>query len=228
MNSIGLGLIVGELGRHEDRVLDLRGIAAHVFAVPVYDVYLVPVQAQGHSAKTTGILAAHGEAVQVPQVAVLCQGAQCSALTQSADHDGYVRLLERRGRQRRAVELVKAALEIDRPVGGEQRANQGAGFLETVLALAHRRVLPAVGFVLAFEPRRADTQRKSTVGDLIDRRGHLGEEGRIAVGVACHEMSETELFGHAGGGGDQRPGFVHGLVLRPLPRLGRNEVVGEP
>ena len=70
----------------------------------------------------------------------------------------------------------------------------------------------AVLEVVALEPARADAEDRATAGDVVDRARHVGEQIRVAVGVAADERAELHALGHLRERGEQRPA----LEVRPV------------
>ena len=125
--------------------------------------------------------------------------------TGSADHDRDGVIAALAWRKRGLPEPVVPAVEIDPSFGVEQPPDERAGLFEAVRALAHGREVPAVGLVLADVPSRADAERDAAAGDDVDGGRHLGQERRVAVGVAGDEDAEPEPLRDRGHRRQQRP-----------------------
>ena len=82
----------------------------------------------------------------------------------------------------------------ERPAAGEHRAADPQRVLEPVEPLADRqqRVPEAVGAVLVLVPRSADPEVRAAAGDDVERRHHLRQQRRVAVGDAGDERAERE------------------------------------
>ncbi len=56
--------------------------------------------------------------------------------------------------------------------------------------------LVAVLVVVAPEPARADAEDRAAAGDVIDRPVRVGQQLRVAIGVADHERADLRPLGH--------------------------------
>ena len=77
-----------------------------------------------------------------------------------------------------------------------------------------------VRFGLPLVPAGAEPQLESAAGDVVDGRGHLGQQTGIAVGDAEHQAAEPGLPGIGGQGAEGR----HGLEVIDRPARGRGLV----
>ena len=89
----------------------------------------------------------------------------------------------------------------------------------------HARQLDAVRLVLVLLPPGADAEHEPAVAHVVDGDRLLGQHGRVAVGVAGDEGSETYPRHRRGEGGKDRPALVHRVV--EVAGHG-HEVVGHP
>ena len=194
---------------------DLARVAAGVLAVPVDDGDLVQEVLPGHRSARP--------AVQVHHVAVARQGAQRPLLAGTADQDRD-RCVVAAGGERRRVEPVVLALEVDGLSGPEQGPDQLDGLLEAVLAFLHRRERPAVGLVLALEPGGADAEDEAAVGDVVQGARHLGDQAGIPVRVAKYQVADLQVLRDAGGGGGDGEGLLGRQVFLFLDS-GRRQIV---
>ena len=74
-------------------------------------------------------------------------------------------------------------------------------------------------------PPGADAHLDAALGDDVDRRGDLGQVGRVAVAHAGAHLAQADAAGHRGERGHQRPRLVRGLLRRLRHRV---EVVVDP
>src|SRR6185436_19750462 len=112
--------------------------------------------------------------------------------------------------QRGVAYLVVAAFEIGTLVV-EEAADDLDRLLQHPETLRSRVERDVVGGVLVLLPARAKAQDGAAAADDIDLRDLLGEDGRVAVGVAGHERAETDV-GH---GRCQRREHGPDLLRRP-------------
>ena len=76
---------------------------------------------------------------------------------------------------------------------------------EGLQARDRRAELVAVLGVVALEPARAQPEDQPAAGDVIDGARHVGEQVRVAVGVAGHERAEVDALRGLGHGREQAP-----------------------
>ena len=81
-------------------------------------------------------------------------------------------------------------------------------FLDQVDALLRVREREAVGGVLGGEPAGADAQLGSTVAHVVERGGHLGQDGRVAKRHRADQGAESNAPRVAGKGGQVDPGVA--------------------
>src|SRR5579883_440977 len=143
----------------------------------------------------------------VPGVGVLGGDAQGDLLALAADED------RDRAAHRRRVVLCPMLLD-DR----ERRR-------QVVQAGGRRAELVAEVVVLALEPAGADTQDEAAVADVVDRRRHLREQGRVAVAVAGDHAADGGARGRLGQRGQHRVALERGAVRVAVERV---EVVPVP
>ena len=124
----------------------------------------------------------------------------------------------------RAVDLVVLALQ-GRGARGPQVAEDLHALGQPADPLTGGGEPVAVGQPLVLVPPGADAHLDPALGDDVDRRGDLGQVGRVAVAHAGAHLAQADPAGHRGEGRHQRPRLVRGL----LRRLGhRVEVVVDP
>ena len=87
----------------------------------------------------------------------------------------------------------------------EARVDHGQGFAEGVQPRDRGTELVAVLGVVALEPARAQPEDQAAAGDVIDGARHVGEQVRVAVGVAGHERAEVDALGGLGHRSEQAP-----------------------
>src|SRR5260370_7204533 len=56
--------------------------------------------------------------------------------------------------------------------------------LQRVKAAACRTKFIAIFSIITLKPARAHTQDETSIADMIDRLCHIGEESRVAIGIA--------------------------------------------
>ena len=122
----------------------------------------------------------------MPCVGVLGDQAQGDLLAAAADEDGNIA-------HRWWVELAQPVLD-DRERGFEivETAHLGAE-------------LVSVFVVVLLEPARADAEDEAPVRDVVDRPRHVGQQVRVAVGVAADQRPELDALGLLRPGAEHRP-----------------------
>ena len=108
---------------------------------------------------------------------------------------------------------------------GEEPLDDLARLAEPPDALARRVERDAHAFVLVLIPARADPQIQPAVGDDVDRRGHVGMHGGMAVGVAGDHLAKAQALGLRRKGREQRPALQAGAIEIALDR---REMVEKP
>src|SRR6058998_174136 len=174
---VDFDLVVGDQQRHVRRALEALGVSAERGAVIVEDLALSREDPR--------------PAPAVPVVGVLGDDLERDALAAAADHQLGVRGLHRLGVEGGVGELVVAHLERGAPLL-PQRPDHVAGLIEPLEPLAHRVEGNAVRLVLVLLPSRAQAEQEPSAGDDVDLRGHLGDQGRMAIGVAEDDRSDPE------------------------------------
>ena len=163
-----------------------------------------------------------GSAPDVPVVRALGHDAQRDLLAAAADHQLGMRLLHRLGIERRVGELVVAALE-----GGAalrpQRRDDLARLVQPLQPLAQGIERNAVRLVLVLLPAGAEAEQQPPARDDVDLRGHLGHDGRVAVGVAEHDRAHAHARHQRGQRAERAQRFQHRALT--LLRVGQ-EVIG--
>src|SRR5439155_105425 len=130
-----------------------------------------------------------------------------------ADHDRQTRL-DRARLVAEMVEGVAAARDRGPLIAVEQVSHGADGFIEPVEPLAEAgSELDPVGQVLGLHPGAADAQDRPAVARVVEGRGDLGDEARIAERGRPDEQPESRLLRLA------RPGIA--LDARRGAALGR-------
>ena len=168
-----------------------------------------------------------GGALDVRGVGVLGDGKQRALFAAAADEDRRVGLLDVRRVVRRLVELVVAALEHRLRLRPELLDHLD-GFVEAAEALASGVEGDGEGVVLVGVPGGAEAELEAAVGDVVDGRGLLGEDGGMAVGVAGDEDAEADARGGLGEGGEGGPALHAGALGAEGGAEAGDEVVHQP
>src|SRR5262249_29116329 len=152
--------------------------------------------------------------------------AQSALLAAAPDHDPRTAVLDRARHVQRLLDPVMLAGEA-RGLFGEHRPADLQGFLEAVEALARARELEAERVVLLLVPSCADPEDRPAARDDVERRGHLGEDGRVPVRHAGHERADVRSVRARRQPAEQRVPLQHRLRRaaegRQLP-----EVIHDP
>ncbi len=161
---------------------------------------------------------------RVPLVAVLRQRPERLLGPAAADHDRQARLHRPRGHQRILHRVHGAVVRDELPV--QQPAQEHRGLVEAVQPLAEPGPeVDAERLVLALEPGAAEAEDGAPAGEMVERRGELRREARVAERVGRDHQAQR------GPARDLRPAREDGPALedRPLPRPDdRVEVVPGP
>ena len=87
----------------------------------------------------------------------------------------------------------------------ESRVDHRQGIAERLQAGDRRAELVAVLGVVALEPARAQPEDQASARDVVDRARHVGQQVRVAVGVAGHERAEVDALRGLRHRGQQAP-----------------------
>ena len=79
--------------------------------------------------------------------------------------------------------------------------------------------------MLALVPGGAEAEDGAAVRHVIERRGHLREDRRVAIGVAGDERAEAHRRRERGPGGEELPGLEQ---RTPRVAVERDEVIPGP
>ena len=107
----------------------------------------------------------------------------------------------------------------------EQRADDLDAFVEPVEPLLEGAQLDPVRPRFHLVPTGADAELEPSAGDDVERRRHVGRDGRVAVVHAVDHRSEAQARRGLGERGEHRPGFEVGTVVGRRQRV---EVVPVP
>ncbi len=119
------------------------------------------------------------------------------------------------------VGAVPLALEADLP-----RPKQRHQHLQRLVEAADPVVERVVeGVELRLVPAAANAQHQPAVADLVQRHGHLGQQGGIAERQREHQRADLDAPRHAGHRGQDRPALVDAGRLLVLAE---DQVVGAP
>jgi len=152
-------------------------------------------------------------ASQCPRVAG--DGAQRPLLAPPADHDGRVRLLDRGGIAKRLAELIVLSLEIDLALGPPrpEQAGELKGLLQPLEPFADAGKRDAQRPVFQLEPGAPQAEIQPPPADDVDRRRHLGQNGRMTVRDSTDQDAEADPLCQRRQRGEDRPA-VHAGPLR--------------
>src|SRR5205823_4627949 len=106
----------------------------------------------------------------------------------------------------------------------EQTVNDLQALLEAADAVVEG---VAEGAVLELVPASAEAKYEAPDADPGHRLGHLGEQGRVAVGVAQHEVAQLAPLPHGCYPGQHSPGFPDTDQIIRL-RTPHHQVIGHP
>jgi hypothetical protein len=163
-------------------------------------------------------------APDVPFISVLGSEPVGDLFAIAADEDRGVGSLYWLRCQRGVGELVEFPIEVSSLVL-EEGADHRDGLFEAAKAAAYGVEGDAVGLVLVLLPSRANAEDEAAAADVVDLRGHLGEDGGVAVSVAGDHGAEADARHGGGESGDTGPGFASGPTVVFLVR---HEVVRDP
>src|ERR1700687_3657085 len=76
----------------------------------------------------------------------------------------------------------------------EHATDDLTGLVQGFEAAGNRLEIDAEVLMFQLEPAGADAEVEAAAADVIERRRHLGEHARVAVGIAVHEMTEARAF----------------------------------
>ena len=132
----------------------------------------------------------------------------------AADQDRQLGL-DRTRRAQRVVHRVEAAL-VAEPLAVEQPAHEHDRLVEPVEPLARAaEELDAEAVVLALEPGAADAEHGPAARDVVERRGELGGQPRVAERVRADHQPEPDPRRHGAEPGQHAPALEDRLLPRP-------------
>src|SRR6266699_2411921 len=94
-------------------------------------------------------------------------------------------------------------------------------FFQFFYAGSSGRVLISISPIFVFLPTSADAEYEATTTHVLKGRGHLGQQGGIAKGLAQHSMAKRKLGIEGSPVGEGRPALQQMSILIL-------EMVGEP
>ena len=111
------------------------------------------------------------------------------------------------------VERVVAARRRGHVPAVEQRPHRGDRLVQPVEPLAEPRAeVDAVRLVLELHPRAADAEDRPAAADVVERRGGLGHDARVAERVGADEQAEPRALGGHRPRRERRPALEDRLV----------------
>ena len=132
----------------------------------------------------------------VPSVGAARGDLQCAPFAQAADPNGQPRL--HRPRQAGSVVRLKVLAGEGDALFREHPPDDRRGLVEHVEAGAHVREGIAVSRRLPDVPAGAQAELEAPAGDVIQRGGGLGEQGRVAVSHVEDEATDAGVAGFRG------------------------------
>ena len=133
----------------------------------------------------------HRPADVVPVLGDAGDRAQRALLAAATDADRRVRTLHGLGLAVRVGEGVVGA-RVGRAFLRQQGDDDIARLVEAVHAVADAEQVDPVRVRLVGVPPGAEPELQAAVGDLVERRRHVGEDRRVAVRHARHEHADAE------------------------------------
>ena len=128
---------------------------------------------------------------RVPGVGALGDDPQRLLAAAAADEDRQVGLDRSRFAQR-VVHRVARSL-VGHALAVEQSAHQHDGLVQPAEPLTRARAeVDAEGVVLALEPGAADAEHRAAGRDVVERRGELGGDTRVAERVGADHQAEPD------------------------------------
>jgi hypothetical protein len=124
--------------------------------------------------------------------------------------------------------LVVLAGEVDFALA-QQPADDGQRLLEAAGEVVEG---VAEGGVFGLLPAGPQAEDQAAAADLLERVGHLGQQGRVAKAGAGDERAEGDALGDHGQRAEQRPGLVRAVAPavrdHDRRRVAVDQVVGHP
>ena len=168
---------------------------------------------------------------RVPAIGPLGHDPERLLRPRATDQDRQVGL-DRPRRAQRVVERVEPAL-VAEPLPVEQPAQEHDRLVEPVEPLARAvEEVDAERVVLALEPRPADAEHGPAVRDVVEGRGDLGQQARVAERVGTDHQAEADPRRQRAERGQHAPALEQRLLPRPedghqvVPRPDRIPVGG--
>src|SRR5512146_2004056 len=121
------------------------------------------------------------------------------------------------------MQLVEAP-DVRHHLAVQEALDQPDALLEPIEALAETRPeVQAERVVLSLEPATAEAEDEPTVRQVVERRGELGRQARIAERVGRDEQAEPRPADDLGQGGEAGPALE--LVVSPISLVGQQVIV---
>ena len=119
-----------------------------------------------------------------------------------------------------AGELMASWTRYQRPssvgrAAGEHPSNDLQSLLQFGEAFGEGAELEAEAVVLELEPAGADAELRPAARDVVERRHFLGQQGRVAVGVARDQSGEPDSLGVLGQRRQQGVALEHFVLGGP-------------
>ena len=135
--------------------------------------------------------AAEGEGTMLDYtLCVLCSEGNRPTQPRATDTDRQ-RLLDRLGVVHGVDQAVEAPLEIGALLG-EQEAQDRDALFESLKPIPHRPQLDPVGGAFFIVPAGADAELEAAARRDVERAGHVGQDGRMAVQHSRHQDTPSD------------------------------------
>ena len=147
---------------------------------------------------------------EVRLIGVLGDHPQCLLLSRTADHDRDAR--DRCRNVHRVGHLIVLAPQRNR-LAPQHRHDDLQRFLQLLEPVGEGTELVTERLVLELEPARADAERRSTAGDVVECGDRLRQQRRVPVGVAGDQGREPHRLGVLGQRRQHRVALEHRLIV---------------
>src|SRR5215469_3003947 len=122
-----------------------------------------------------------------------------------------MRLLHWFGEAERFLDLKVASVEARRLLGPHS-LDYLDSLLELVDALGVGRIWIPVGLIFLAQPSGADPQFETSTADVIQSRGDLGQQGRVAKRIGADHLGHYDTLGYRRNRAQRRVAFEQRLV----------------